>query len=424
MALRPPDDITPNPNDPASVPPSTVGPDQLVTPGDPHGVTVEGADVFAGPPPRIMASAWSGWPSDWWPPAWQQSLTPQLTDTAWMCLDRNSSVLSTMPPYLVGAADYLGADWMNNPDPDVYNSFEEFSKELFWAFQLGEAFVITTARYATGWPARFHVVPPGLVSAELSPDGGRRYRIGDMPVSAGVSPTGPGGDLLHIRYSSSVADARGHGPLEAGGYRMVAAQVLTRYGTQLAAGGGIPAGILTVPGNRDPVQAATLQADWVDARASTVGKPAVLSGGVTWEAVQVDPVQMALVELLQFNEARIAELLGVPGPLVGLPAGPDSMTYKTMEGMYDYHWRTGLRPKARAVMSALSGWLLPRGTRVELNSDSYVQPEPLIRAQTAQILNSIVDPVTGQPALTVQEIRDAERLDNSVPTDVSAGVLK
>ena len=46
------------------------------------------------------------------------------------------------------------------------------------------------------------------------------------------------------------------------------------------------------------------------------------------------------------------------------------------------------------------------------------------RAQTYQILASIVDPVTGQPVMSVQEIRGAERLDNSVPEDLSAGVLK
>ena len=66
-------------------------------------------------------------------------------------------------------------------------------------------------------------------------------------------------------------------------------------------------------------------------------------------------------------------------------------------------------------MSALSGWALPRGTTVELDRDAYIAPPPLERAQTAQILNAIVDPVTKQPALTVDEIRDAERLDEHQP---------
>src|SRR5215471_2330505 len=124
-AIRPPDDITPNPNDPASVPPSTVGPDQLVVPGDPHGVTLEGESQYAAPPPRIGASAWSGWPADWWTPAWTGSSVQTRTDTAWMCVDLNASVLSEMPPYLVDAAPSLSADWLGNPDPDLYTGWEE-----------------------------------------------------------------------------------------------------------------------------------------------------------------------------------------------------------------------------------------------------------------------------------------------------------
>jgi hypothetical protein len=102
----------------------------------------------------------------------------------------------------------------------------------------------------------------------------------------------------------------------------------------------------------------------------------------------------------------------------------DRLTYKNINGLYDAHWRAGLRPMAQSVMAALSYWALPRGTTVEVNRDAYVQPDPLERAQTAQILNAIVDK-QGNPVLTVEEIRTAERLDDKSPdqADVS-GVLK
>ena len=146
-----PEDVTPNPNDPASVPPATVG-ENVDVPGDPHGLVLEGEAGLDIPPPRIFASPWSGWP-DWLTPMWNGSRSP-LADTAWMCIDLNSSVLSTMPPYLVNAAPTLSADWLRNPDPDLYTSWEEFAKQLFWDYHLGEAFVLATARYATGFPAR------------------------------------------------------------------------------------------------------------------------------------------------------------------------------------------------------------------------------------------------------------------------------
>jgi hypothetical protein len=83
---------------------------------------------------------------------------------------------------------------------------------------------------------------------------------------------------------------------------------------------------------------------------------------------------MALLELAQFTESRIAVKLGVPPYLVGLPSGGDPMTYSNVTQLFDFHHRAGLNTKVSAVMSALSGWALPRGQRVELNRDEYTRP--------------------------------------------------
>jgi HK97 family phage portal protein len=414
-AIRPPPDEIPNDNDPATVPPATVGP-PAYNPGDPDGFVLEGEPHAGFVPPRIVPSAWSGWPAEWATPNWNGQPPTTLGDTAWACLDLNASVLSTMPPYLVGASPSLDDGWLTNPDPILYTSWEEFAKQLFWDYQaVGESFVYATARYATGWPARFHVLPPWSVNVEMD-DGRRRYTLGEIDVTQ---------DILHIRYQSSVGDARGHGPLEAGASRVVAADVLTRYATTLVGNGGIPTSILRVSpdANLSDEQILRLKQDWVTARASSIGEPAVLTGGAEWEAVQLDPEKMALVDLARHNESRIAILLGVPPHLVGLPSSGDSMTYANVSAIFDYHWRSGLRPKAATVMSALSGWLLPRGSRVELNRDEYVQPGPYERAQTDAILHGIVDTATGQPAKSVSEIREAERFTDPAP-ELVEGVLR
>jgi HK97 family phage portal protein len=355
---------------------------------------------------------WDGWPADW-STAWGSPPTV-LTDTAWTCLDLNASVLATMPPYLVGAASTLDADWLTNPNPALYTSWEEFAKQLAWDFQLGEAFVIADAYYATGWPARFHVVPPWSIKPDIDRNGLRRYMIGELDVTA---------DVLHVRYKSTVGDARGHGPLEVGAARLVAADLIARYAASLPAAGGIPASVLEHPDELSPEQAAELRNQWVLARQSALGEPAVMSGGVVWKATQVNPRDMALLELETHNESRIAVMLGVPPFLVGLPSGGDSMTYSNVSSIFDYHWRAGLRPKAQTLMAALSGWALPRGTTVEVNRDAYVQPDPYTRAQTAQILHGIVDEQTKQPALTVAEIRATERFDGATP-EAPAGVMR
>jgi HK97 family phage portal protein len=410
-AIRPPDPEIPNSNDPGSVPPATVGAN-VATAGDPHGVEVTGT-ASSWFPPAIRPSTWSGWPAEWATPNWSGSSLTALADTAWMCLDLNSSIVSSMPPYLVGAAPSLSADWLTNPDPDIYTSVEETLRQIFWDYQaVGEVFIISTARYATGWPARWHVVPPWSVNVEMD-QGRRRYSIGEVDVTA---------DMLHIRYQSTVSDAHGHGPLEAGAARLVAAEVWQRYATSLATSGGVPPSVLEHPEELTAEQSLSLKAQWVQARQSSIGEPAVLSGGLQWKPTQVNPRDMALLELSQYTDSRIAALLGVPPYMLALQQG-DPNTYANATTLFDFHWRSSLRPKAQTVMSGLSGWLLPRGTRVELNRDEYVQPGPYERAQTAAILNGIVDE-RGNPALTVDEIREAERLDNTAPRDLALGVLR
>jgi hypothetical protein len=76
------------------------------------------------------------------------------------------------------------------------------------------------------------------------------------------------------------------------------------------------------------------------------------------------------------------------------------------------------------VTSALSEFLLPRGTGLELNRDAYIAPEPQVRADIAKTLNAIRDE-QGNPALTVSEIRAAERLDEYEPGEaMTSGVVR
>ena len=107
--------LLPNDNDPVEHPPATVGP-PTARPGEVGAVTFvdEGPAAPRNPPPR--AAPWSGWPAEWDTPNWWGHLN-SLTDTAWACLDLNSSVMATMPPYLVGASPNLPHAWLDEPRP-------------------------------------------------------------------------------------------------------------------------------------------------------------------------------------------------------------------------------------------------------------------------------------------------------------------
>jgi HK97 family phage portal protein len=391
------------PNSTIGAPPS-VGPGYRA--GDPHQFEFEDAP---GPPQNRMAavvtSPWDGWPAQWATPAWSNnSQLQELTDVAWAALDLNASVLSAMPVYRVRNGQVLPPTaWMANPDPDVYTDWSEFAKQLFWDFQAtGEAFVLPMARAADGWPYALRVIPPPLVTAEMA--GGRRaYKIGSIDVTD---------EILHVRYKSTTDMARGVGPLESGRSRLVHLSVLARYASEIA-DGAVPKFILATDQLLTAQQARDLLEQWWASRMSNAGepwKPAVLSGGVKAQPLQLTPQEMNLTEQAQLSEARIAVLLGVPPFLLGLPTN-ESMTYSNVSQVFDFHDRRYLKTAATRVMSALSGWALPRGQSVELNRDEYSRPALLERAQAYQILSAIPDVLSGA------EIRVMERLvDADLPT--------
>jgi phage portal protein BeeE len=123
---------------------------------------------------------------------------------------------------------------------------------------------------------------------------------------------------------------------------------------------------------------------------------------------------MALLELAQFTEGRIAVKLGVPPFLVGLPSGGDSMTYSNVSSLFDFHDRSSLKVKATHVMQALSYWALPRDESIEMNRDEYTRPGLLERATAYEKLQTI-------GALSGEEARAMERLHGDVAASALTG---
>jgi HK97 family phage portal protein len=239
--------------------------------------------------------------------------------------------------------------------------------------------------------------------------GGRRvYNLGTLDITE---------DVLHIRYKSTTDGARGVGPLESGKTRLVAAGVLARYATEIAQGGGIPKYVLEVEQQLTRAQADEVLDQWWASRMQNLGepwKPAVLSGGVKANPLQLSPQEMAVLDLAKYTEARISNLLGVPPFLLGLPSGDDSMTYSNVTSLFDFHDRRCLKPSAVHVMSAMSGWALPRGQSAELNRDEYSRPTFKERAEAYEKLVAI-------GVLSIEEIRTMERFIGTESAEALTG---
>ena len=346
--------------------------------------------------PWPQPSPWSGYPDSWSTPNWEAGQKAKsLIDVAWACIDLNSSVLSSMPVYRLRNGNVIrSAPWMTNPDPTTYTCWQEFAKQLFWDYHLGEAFVLAMAHDAEGHPIRFRVIPPWLVEVEMT-GGTREYHLGGMNVT---------NEILHIRYQTTIDDPRGHGPLESAVERAVTVGLLQRYTQNLAETGGVPLYWLSIDRKISQSEATDLMERWIESRARYSGHPALVSNGATLHQTKtMNASEISLLEMTQFAEARIAILLGVPPFLVGLPGATGSLTYSNIEQLFGFHDRSSLRPKANAVMSALSEWALPRPQSIEMNRDDYTRPSLVDRSKAYKTLIEC-------GVMTPDEARAMERL--------------
>lgn len=363
--------------------------------GDPDGIEIQSAELesrgLSIPPP----TPWAGLPKDWDTPDWQSidKGVNQLVDIAWQCLDLNSNIVSAMPVYQTKGDQIIPPErWMQNPDPNTYTCWNEFMKQLFWDYQMGEAFVLPMANDGF-YPTAFRVIPPWMISVDMK-GGGRTYKLGSINVTK---------EILHIRYSSNTASPRGVGPLEVAGAKQTQIKLLQRYANSLAETGGVPLYWIGTNRHLSKGEGTDLLDTWIETRTKNVGQPAVLGSGATLnQARTMNAKEMALLEISQFSESRIAGLLGVPPFLVGLAGASGSLTYSNISDLFDFHDRSSLRPKTRMIMESLSAWALPSTRDCEVNRDDYTR---LPFDKRVQAYKTLID----SGVLTADEVRVMER---------------
>ena len=320
--------------------------------------------------------------------------------TVMTCVDLNSRQLASFPVYATRAHQPVGLPtWAATPEPELYADWSEFMKVAVNTYQvLGEAVLYATGWGSNGYPARFVALNPSQVTVD--------QESGDVYMGNDREPI-PAHDVLFIKYQAGPPpQRRGMGPLTWVGQNLVSAAALEKYAQNIATHGVWA--VLKHPGNIDRGQADDLKAGWMASRAAWGAAPAVLSGGVEFEALSLSPKDMALLDLKTYDEQRIASAFGVPPFLVGLEQ-PGSMTYSNANSLFDYHWRACLRPMANTFAAAMSRWLLPRGTSLWFNRDEYVRPGLADRARAYRTLHTILDK-DGRPAITTDEVRIAEGL--------------
>ena len=170
----------------------------------------------------------------------------------------------------------------------------------------------------------------------------------------------------------------------------------------------IPSMVLKSNGTALPAdRIAKLLDSWATARRNR--GTAFLNADVTLETVGFDPEKLQLAAARSYIATEIARACGIPAYYVDANTG-SSMTYSNATTQRQTLLDFSLIPLMTSITERLSmPDFVPSTQEVRYDLSDYLRGSDLERANIYKTLNSIVD-ANGNPAITVEEIRNAEEM--------------
>jgi len=170
----------------------------------------------------------------------------------------------------------------------------------------------------------------------------------------------------------------------------------------------IPSMVLKSNGTALPAdRIAKLLDSWASARRNR--GTAFLNADVTLETVGFDPEKLQLSAARSYIATEMARACGIPAYYVDAETG-SSMTYSNATNQRQTLLDFSLIPLMTSISERLSmPDFIPSSQEVKYDLSDYLRGSDLERANIYKTLNSIVD-ANGNPAITVEEIRQAEEM--------------
>jgi HK97 family phage portal protein len=202
---------------------------------------------------------------------------------------------------------------------------------------------VSIAQDARGWPAAYVYRAGGVVSRLAAEDGAGRPAV------------------VHVRSFNPVDDHYGLGCLGAASGAVAIHNAATRWNKALLDNAARPSGALVyAPGEKG----AALSSEQYErlreelaacfSGADNAGRPMLLEGGISWQALSLSPADMDFIALKQSAAREIALAFGVPPLLVGLPGDATYANYREANRAL---WRETILPLAGKILGALGGAL-------------------------------------------------------------------
>jgi HK97 family phage portal protein len=287
----------------------------------------------------------------------------------WACVRLLADTVSTMPVdvYRRGQSDTI-------PTPPLLIEPAAGMPIIEWLYAVmvslllrGNAYGLITARSgATLLPAQVELVHPDLVSVQTDPETGLpTYRIGGQAYGRD--------DVWHVRAFTMPGVFLGLSPVAYCRETIAVGLAAERFGAKFFGDGAIPSGVLSCEQRLGQDNVTLLRDIWND-RYRHRRKVAVLTEGLKFQPISVNPDESQFIETQQFNTTQIARLFGVPAHMIG---GTDesSLTYANTESRALDYLRYSVNTWLVRIETAL-GRLLPRQQYAKLNAGGLLWETP------------------------------------------------
>jgi HK97 family phage portal protein len=234
----------------------------------------------------------------------------------------------------------------------------------------GNAFV-QLLRDADGKVAQLFALRPERVTVELGADGwpaAYLYRVGVKSTRIDT------GALIHLRRFNPVDDHYGLGCLGAASAAIAIHNAASGWAKALLDNAARPSGALVY----DPGDGSALSPDQFRrlreemeagfSGAANAGRPMLLEGGLTWQAMSLSPADMDFAGTKAAAAREIALGFGVPPMLLGLPGDSTHANYREANRAL---WRLTVLPQSDAILAGLrdglATWFPDATLRIDLD---------------------------------------------------------
>ncbi len=321
--------------------------------------------------------------------------TPRLAERVWVatrCIQLNAQMIRDMPLRYSTTAPGGGREpaWVTNPDPVYFPN--GIGDAAFAAtrslYGHGDAFLYVTSRYADGFPSGWTVLDPEPMNVELR-NGRRHYRSGNVDLDSR--------DVVQI--TRDPGGLKGTPALRAYASKTWGAISTIETARGMVSEGKVPNAVLKSQRQITAAQATEIQDAWINARARQPGAPAVLPPGLDFEQLAFSPQDLLLLDSQKFDATVICSAYGVPAYMLNL-AMEGALIYQAPAQLFEFWWRSELRPMASTIASALSAQMLPKGSAVQFDATETIEPN--VTDQT-ESWNQMLD----RGVVTVNEFRAA-----------------